>query len=101
MRFQLLGGRCSGRLLSVLRGHISGSSGAQLLHVADLCLMFLSSLRRFTKWIQRSADPRSNDMKTQGGKGQRGAEGCQISPKENDGEIVSNVGKYRREGGGS
>ena len=59
----------------------------------------LSALRRFTKWIQRSADPRSNDMKIQGGKGERGPEGCQISPKEHDGDIISNVGKYRSEGG--
>ena len=51
--------------------------------------MLLSSLRGFTKWIQRSADPRSNDMKIQGGKGERGAKGCQISPKEHDGDIIS------------
>ena len=37
-------------------------------------------------------------MKIQGGKGERGAKGCQISPKERDGDIISNVGKYRREG---
>ena len=43
-------------LLSALRGRMSGSSGAQLLHVADLRLMLLSALRRFAKWIQRSAD---------------------------------------------
>ena len=75
MRFQFLGGGRAARLLSVLRGRMSGSSGAQLLHVADLCLMLLSALRRFTKWIQRSADPRSNDMKIQGGKGKGGGKG--------------------------
>ena len=63
--------------------------------------MLLSALCRFTKWIQRSADPRSNDMKIQGGKGEKGAKGCQMSPKERDGDIISNVGKYRREGGGA
>ena len=42
------------------------------LHVADLCLMLLSALRRCTKWIRRSADSRSNDMKIQGGKGRGG-----------------------------
>ena len=89
MRFQFLGGRRAGRLPSVLREHLSGSR------------MLLSSLRGFTKWIQRSADPRSNDMKIQGGEGERGAKGCQISPKEHDGDIISNVGKYRREGGGA
>ena len=61
----------------------------------------LSALRRLTKLIQRSEDPRSNDMKMLGGKGERGAEGCQISPKGHDGGIISNVGKYRREGGGA
>ena len=71
------------------------------LHVADLCLMLLSALRRCTKWIRRSADPRSNDMKIQGGKGERGAKGCQISPKERDGDIIFNVGTYSREGGGA
>ena len=101
MRFQFLEGRGAGRLPTVLRGHMSGSSGAQLLHVADLCLMFLSSLRRFTKWIQRSADPRSNNMKILGMKGERGAEDCQISPKEYDGGIIANAGKYRRERGGA
>ena len=45
MRFQFLGGRRAGRLPSVLREHLSGSR------------MLLSSLRGFTKWIQRSADP--------------------------------------------
>ena len=69
------------------------------LHVADLCLMLLSALRRYTKWTRRSVDPRSNDMKIQGGKGEKGVEGCQMSPKERDGNIISNVGKYRREGG--
>ena len=88
MRFQFLGGRRSGRLPSVLREHLSGSR------------MLLSSLRGFTKWIQRSADPRSNDMKIQGGKGKKGAESCQISPKEHYGDIISNVGRYRWEGGG-
>ena len=39
-------------------------------------------------------------MKILGGKGERGAEDCQISPKEYDGDIISNVGRYRREGGG-
>ena len=63
--------------------------------------MLLSALRSFTKWIQRSADPRSNDMKIQGGEGGRGAQGCQISPIERDGDIISNVGKHRREGGGA
>ena len=29
-----------------------------------------------------------------------GAEDCQIPPKEYDGDIISNVGRYRREGGG-
>ena len=81
MRFQFLGGGRAGRFLSVLRGHSSGSSGAQLLHVTDLCIMLLSSLRGFTKWIQRSADPRSNDMKIQGGEGEGGAKACQISRK--------------------
>ena len=28
-----------------------------------------------------------------------GANDCHISPKEHDGDIISNVGKYRREGG--
>ena len=79
VKFQFLGGGRAARLLSVLRGRISGSSGAQLLYVADLCLMLRSAL--VTKWIRRSADPRSNDMKIQGGKGERGAKGCQISRK--------------------
>ena len=69
MRFQFLGGRRAGRLPSVLREHLSGSR------------MLLSSLRGFTKWIQRSADPRGNDMKIQGGEGEGGAKGCQISRK--------------------
>ena len=85
MRFQFLGGRRAGRLPSVLREHLSGSR------------MLLSSLRGFTKWIQRSADPRSNDMKIHGGKREKGAKGCQMSPKERDGDIISNVGKYSRE----
>ena len=89
MRFQFLGGGRAGRLLSVLREHLSGSR------------MLLSSLRGFTKWIQRSADPRSNDMKIQEGEEEKGAKGCQMSPKERDGDIISNVGKYRREGGGA
>ena len=55
---------------------------------------------RTYEWIQRSADPRSNDMKILGRKGERGAEDCQISPKEDYGDIISNVGRYRREGGG-
>ena len=63
--------------------------------------MLLSALRRFTKWIQRSADPRSNEMKIQGGGGEKWANGCQMAPKERDGDIISNVGKYRREGGGA
>ena len=79
VRFQFLGGRRAGRLPSVLREHLSGSR------------MLLSSLRGFTKWIQRSADPRSNDMKIQRGKEERGQKGCQISPKEHDGDIVSSV----------
>ena len=29
-----------------------------------------------------------------------GAEDCQISPKEYNGDILSNVGRYKREGGG-
>ena len=36
----------------------------------------------------------------EGGKEERGAEDCQISSKEYYGDIVSNVGRYRREGGG-
>ena len=63
MRFQFLGGRRAGRFPSVLNEHISGSR------------MLLSSLRGFTKWIQRSADPRGNDMKIQGGEGEGGAKG--------------------------
>ena len=65
--------------------------------------MFGSALRRCTKWIRRSADPRSNDMKIHGGKWERGggAERFQISPKEHGGDIISNVEKYRREEGGA
>ena len=39
-------------------------------------------------------------MKILGGKGERGAEDCQISPKEYYGDIISNVGRYRWEGSG-
>ena len=39
-------------------------------------------------------------MEILGGEGERGAEDCQISSKEYDGDIISNVGRYRREGGG-
>ena len=55
---------------------------------------------RTYEWIQRSADPRSNNMKILVGKGESGAEDCQISPKGYYGDIISNVGKYRRKGGG-
>ena len=101
MRFRFPRGGRAARLLSVLRRRMSGSSGAQLLHVADLYLKLRSALRGCTKWIRRSTDPRSNDLKIQGGKGEKGAKGCQMSPKERDGDIISNVGKYRREGGGA
>ena len=39
-------------------------------------------------------------MKILGGEGERGAEDFQISPKEDGGDIIPNVGRYRREGGG-
>ena len=39
-------------------------------------------------------------MKILGGKVERGAEDRQISLKECDGDIIFNVGRYRREGGG-
>ena len=59
----------------------------------------LSALRWLTKWIQRSHELARDDKKIQGGQVERGAEGCQISSKEHDGDIISNVGKCRREGG--
>ena len=65
---------CS-RLLSALRGRMSGSSGAQI----------LEAMTRIY-W---------------GGRGRGGgAEDCQISSEEYDGDIISNVGRYRREWGG-
>ena len=89
MRFQFLGGRRSGRLPSVLREHLSGSR------------MLLSSLRGFTKWSQRSADPGGNDMKRQGGEGEWGGKGLSNIPKEHDGDIISNVGNTGGKGGGA
>ena len=58
-------------LLSALRGRMSGSSGAQI----------LEAMKRIY-W---------------GGEGERGAEDCQVSSKEYDGDIISNVGRFRWE----
>ena len=63
----------------------------------NLCLAPGCPARTY-EWIQRSADPRSSDTNILGGEGERGAEDCQIYSREYDGDITSNVGRYRRDG---